>query len=178
MADASQFGLHLRRRHHVAVRQVAKIQLHTRLQAPLQRQLIDAERPLAAIGGGRIMPGRIHVRTAVGGDLQPFSCPRLIARQVFLAQAREHRGHFRPALLVVHVVDLWQQRRWVSVRVVVQGYRKVQQATLVHVHAHIPLRVAAMLRRGGRSRALRSRPSTEPSWQKPSLRAWVVRKGG
>ena len=76
------------------------------------------------------MPGRIHVRAAVSGDLQPLGRPGFVARHLFELQAGEHRGHLRPALLVIHVIDLGQQWRRIGVGVVVERDRKVDETTL------------------------------------------------
>ncbi|MNG31652.1 hypothetical protein D3C84_1174980 [compost metagenome] len=76
------------------------------------------------------MPGRIHVRAAVGGDVQSFGGPGLVARHLFELQAGEHRGHLRPALLVIHVIDLGQQWWRIGVGVVVERDREVDKTTL------------------------------------------------
>ncbi|MCY1453513.1 hypothetical protein D9M71_705090 [compost metagenome] len=152
----------------MAIGQVAKVQLHACLQAPLQRQFIDTERRLAAVGGGRVVPGRIHVGATMGGDRQTLRRPRLVPRHLVEGQAREHRGHFRPTLLVIHVVDLGQQRRRVGVGVVVQRYREVDEAAFTGKgHGSRSQRVCsdARTRRGRwlRLRALRTRAWAEPS---------------
>ncbi|MNM86395.1 hypothetical protein D3C81_985460 [compost metagenome] len=129
MANSRQLGFDLVGGHHMTVRHVPKVQLHPRLQAPIQRQLIDAKGRLTAIGGRGVMPGCIHVRAAVGGDVQSFGGPGFVARHLFELQAGEHRCHFRPALLVIHVIDLRQQRWRIGVGVVVEGDREVDEAT-------------------------------------------------
>ncbi|MNH34543.1 hypothetical protein D3C79_951450 [compost metagenome] len=105
MADTRQLSLYLSRRHHVAIGQVAKVQFHAGLQAPVQWQLIYAVGGLASVGGRGVVPGRIHVCAAVGGDLQTLRRSGLAVRQLVPAKAREHRLHFRPVLLMVLVVD-------------------------------------------------------------------------
>ncbi|MNI60493.1 hypothetical protein D3C73_1157150 [compost metagenome] len=129
VANACQLNFDLVGCHHMTIGHVSKIQFHPRLQAPIKRQLIDAKGRLTAIGGRGVMPGRVHVRAAVGGDVQSFGGPGFIARHLFELQAGEHRCHFRPALLVIHVIDLRQQRWRIGVGVVVEGDREVDETT-------------------------------------------------
>ncbi|MNF78349.1 hypothetical protein D3C84_605290 [compost metagenome] len=126
--DARQLSLHFGGADHMAIRQMTKVQLHARLQAPVQRQFVDAESRLATVRGRGVVPRGVHMRTAVRRDLQALGRPGLVAGQLRLGQAGKHRGHLRPALLMVHVVDFRQQRRWIGVRVVVQGNGQVHQA--------------------------------------------------
>src|SRR5579871_1751643 len=48
MADALELGLHIARRHHIAVVKMPEVELHGRLVAPFERHLVDAHRGLAA----------------------------------------------------------------------------------------------------------------------------------
>ncbi|MNP35115.1 hypothetical protein D3C76_1284340 [compost metagenome] len=82
MLDTQQLGLNLRCSYHMPIRQVTKIQFHASLQAPVQGQFIDTESWLAAVGGRRIMPWRIHVSAAVRGKGQPLCRPGLFAGQL------------------------------------------------------------------------------------------------
>ena len=106
VADALQLRLHVGGGGDVAVREVAEVELHARLEAPLQRHLVDGDGALAAVHGGGEVPGRIEVRAVVGGDIDALHGPALAVRQLGRRQAGEERAHLRRALLVVDVGDL------------------------------------------------------------------------
>ena len=79
-----------------------------RLQTPLQRHLIDGDRPLAAVHRRRVVVWRVHVGAVVGGDPDPFDGPAFPVGQVLDLRAGEERDHLGRGLLVVVVVDLRQ----------------------------------------------------------------------
>ncbi len=110
MADGDEGVGHFRGGDDVAVRLVAEIQPDAGREAPRQRQLVDADRAAAAVHGRGVVPGCIHVRAAVGGDLQVLGGPALGVRQLARIQAREHGGKLRRPGLVIHVGDLGKQR--------------------------------------------------------------------
>ncbi len=89
MADALELRLDLGGLDHVAVRQMAEVELHARLQAPFQRNLVDGKRPFPAVHGRVVVPRRVNVGAVVGGDLEHLDRPTLAIRQIGRLEARE-----------------------------------------------------------------------------------------
>lgn len=106
MADPAELLFHIGRRHHVAVREMPEVELHRRLQAPLQRHLVDGYRPFAAVHRRCVVVGRVQMGAVVGGDPYPFDRPPLAVGKVRDGGARKERHHLRRGLPVVVVVDL------------------------------------------------------------------------
>ena len=86
MPNTLQFRLHIRRRGDIAVLKVPEIKLHAGVHAPLERHLVDGDRPLANIHRGVVMLGRVQMRTVVRGDAQTLHHRALAVRQIMLGQ--------------------------------------------------------------------------------------------
>jgi hypothetical protein len=67
VADALKLGLHVGRTRHIAVGELAEVEFHAGLQAPVQRQLVDGDGALAVIHGGGEMIRRVEMGGAMGG---------------------------------------------------------------------------------------------------------------
>jgi hypothetical protein len=98
------------RRDHVAVVEVAEVQLHGRLEAPFQRHLVDRDRalllPQLAVHRGVEVVGRIEVRAVVRGQRHALHGPAFAIGQVALAQAGEEGRDLPHRVLVREVFDL------------------------------------------------------------------------
>jgi len=105
MPDALQFIGNVGGGRHIAVWQVAEVELDAGLEAPLQRHLVDGPGPLAAIHGRMEMIGRIQMGAVVGGEAHRLHRPALAVGQIVLRQASEERQHLRQALPMVDIVD-------------------------------------------------------------------------
>jgi len=66
VAYAVELGCHIARGNHIAIGEMAKVELDAGLQAPLERHLVDRDRPAAPVHGGREMPGRIELSGIMG----------------------------------------------------------------------------------------------------------------
>ena len=113
MADPGEFGLDVVGRHHIAVVEVTEVEFHRRLQAPLQRNLIDGDGPFAAVHRGGEVVGRVQMRAVVRCDPNPFDGPAFTVGQILHRRSREERHHLRGSLPMVVVVDLGQVPGWV-----------------------------------------------------------------
>jgi hypothetical protein len=133
VADAVEFGLHLGGRHHVAVGQMAEVELDAGLEAPFQRHLVDRDRGTCAARQTRIlrgmeMPGRIQMGAVVGGQRHPFGGGGLAFGVVGRRGARQHGHELGQGVLVRLVGDLRRQRGRVGQHVVLQVDRQVDEA--------------------------------------------------
>jgi hypothetical protein len=93
VADARQLGLHIGGGDHVAVGEVAEVQLHPGLEAPVQRHLVDGDRALLVaqrlVHRAVEVVRRVQVRAVVGGQLHQLHRPAFAVGQVLLLQAGE-----------------------------------------------------------------------------------------
>src|SRR5665213_1160376 len=90
MIDAFELGLDVVGGDDIAIREMPEVQLDCRLEAPLQRHLVDGDGALAAIHGRRIVIRRIEMRAAVGGERNPFDRPAFAVRQIVDAKPWEN----------------------------------------------------------------------------------------
>jgi hypothetical protein len=115
----------------MAIGKVAEVQLHARLEAPLQRDLVDRDGPLLlpelAVHGGVEVVRRIEVRSVVRRQLHRLHGPALAIGQVLALQAGEERLHLRERGVVREVLDLRRERRRIRNHVVLQVDRKVDE---------------------------------------------------
>ena len=106
MADARQFRLDIRRSGDISIREMPEVELDAILIAPVERNLVDAQRRFAAILRRGEMVGRIKMRAIVCGEFDFLHRPALAIRQVRRGQARKIGADDCGALLVIDVGDL------------------------------------------------------------------------
>ena len=82
MSNSSELSLNIFAGCHVAVVKTSEVQFHARLEAPIERHLINSDGPLAFVHGRGKMIGRVEVRSIVGDELNALDCPSLAVRQV------------------------------------------------------------------------------------------------
>ena len=80
MADALQLVLDLLGGDDVAVRQVAEVELHAGLEAPVERHLVDGDGALALVHRRMEMIGRVEMRAVVGREVDVLDRPALAVR--------------------------------------------------------------------------------------------------
>ena len=78
---------------------MAEIELDAGLIAPFERHLVDCPGALAPVHRGMEMPGRIEMRSAVGGQFHVLDGPAFAVRQIAGREAREHTGNVRAPCL-------------------------------------------------------------------------------
>ena len=94
-----------------AARKVPEIELHPRVEAPLQGHFVDGDCPLRLtaelfVHGRMKMIGRIQVSAVVSGELDPLHGPPFTIRQILGLEAREKSGHLLRRILVIEIGDL------------------------------------------------------------------------
>ena len=62
----------------------------------------------------------IQVSAIVGGEFDLLHCPGGPVGKVLLLQPGEEGGHLSEGHLMIHVMDLWTERRWVRNHVVIE----------------------------------------------------------
>jgi hypothetical protein len=107
-----ELGFDVARRCHVAVGQVAEVELHGRLVAPLKRHLIDPPRGLAArlqsmVHGGEVVIRRIEMGAIVRADDATLDGRIFTPGQLGHADPHVFCNR-RGGLMVVEVLDLRQ----------------------------------------------------------------------
>ena len=131
VADALELGLDVGRRHHVAIGQVAKVQLHAGLKAPLQRHLVDGPGLLLLaqrlVHGAVEVVGRIEVGAVVGRELNLLDRPAFAVGQVFLLQAGKEGLDLADGVFVGEVLDLGREGGRVGDDVVFEVDREVDE---------------------------------------------------
>lgn len=143
VADAGQLSLHIGGGGHVAIGQVAKVQLHTRLKAPFQRHFINRDggacSSILGILRGVEVPGGIQVGAVVRGQRHPFGCGGLAIGVVLGSGAGDHGHELGQRIGVLLVGDLGRQGRWVGEHIVLQVDGQVHKAALGFGHTRTGL---------------------------------------
>src|SRR6266436_5018771 len=106
MVDSDEFSLHIRGGGHIAVRQMAEIQLDARLQAPIERYLVYGYGAASAIHGRCEMIRGIQMSAVVGDEIDPLDSPRFAIRQVLRSQSGEKLLDLRKRFLVIDVLNV------------------------------------------------------------------------
>jgi len=65
MADALELGIDIFCSCNIAIGKMPEIELHARLEAPIERDLVDSDCSLAVVHGRSKVPGCIEMRRAV-----------------------------------------------------------------------------------------------------------------
>ena len=132
VADALELGLDVGRGDHVAVGEVAEVELHAGLEAPFERHLVDRDRGLLLaqrlVHRRMEVVRRVQVRAVVGRQLHHLHRPALAVGQVLLLQAGEERLDLREGVLVREVLDLRREGRRVAQHVVFEVDRQVDES--------------------------------------------------
>ena len=140
MADPVELRLDIFRPRHIAVVEMAEIELHARLEAPFQRHFVDPPGGLAAFLQRMVhrreeMPGRVQVRAVMGGDADLLDGGVFAVRQRVHADA-EIFGHGGRGVVVVQIVDLRQHVRRIARNAGLQRDGNIDDTT---AHACPPL---------------------------------------
>jgi hypothetical protein len=85
MVNRLQLGIDLVRRNDVTIRQVAKVKLHTRSDAPLKRHGINGDRWMPIVHVRTIVIGSIHMSPSVCADAKELNGPSLLTRKFLLS---------------------------------------------------------------------------------------------
>src|SRR5262245_66642484 len=101
MTDPLQFGLHVRRGCNVAVGKATEIELDPGLEAPLQRHLVDAQRPPTAVHGGGEVVGRVKVRAVMGRNIDALDRPAFAVAKFAARKTGKEGADARGTLLVI-----------------------------------------------------------------------------
>src|SRR5262245_1983971 len=128
MPDALQLCLHVGGGRNVAVGKVAEVELDTGLEAPLQRHLVDAQRPFAAVHGGGEVVRSIKVRAVVGRDIDALDGPAFAIGKIGGREAGKEGADRRRALLVIDVRDVGRVAGWIGGDVALERYGDVDDA--------------------------------------------------
>src|SRR5262245_38695941 len=128
MTDPLQFGLNVRRGCNVPVGKATEVELDPGLEAPLQRHLVDAQRPFAAVHGRGEVVGRIKVRAIVGGDIDALDRPAFAVGKIAGRKTGKEGADRRRALLVIDVGDLGLVAGRIGGDVALQRYGNVDDA--------------------------------------------------
>src|SRR3954466_4138086 len=129
MRDARELSLDFGRRNHLAVRKMAEVELHAGTETPVERHLVDGDRPLPAVHCGMEVVGGVEMGAVVRRDLEALQGPALTARQVLDLQAREKGSHARGGGTMVHVFDLGQMARRIGGDVRLQRDGEINDAS-------------------------------------------------
>jgi len=153
VSDTLQLRLDVRRGGDISVVEMAKVELHRRLEAPFERHLVDPPGRLAPVLQPVIhrreeVIGRIQMCAVVGADVDPLHRRVLAVGQVAHLHAHILR-HLRRALVMVDVIDLRQHVRRVAGDPALQGDGNVDQSAS---HGLLPSSVPVLRRIGYRSR--------------------------
>src|ERR1700730_1566465 len=105
MAYPGEFRFYVRRAHHITIREAAEIQLHTRLEAPIERNFIYRDGAASAVHGRCVMIWGIQMSAVVGDEIDPLDSPCFAIRQVLGTQSRKKLLDLRNRHLVVDVLD-------------------------------------------------------------------------
>ena len=125
MADAGKLGLDILCRHHVTIGEMAEIELDAGLEAPLQRDLVDRDRPLAPIHGRGEVIGRVEMGTVMRDQLDLFDRPGLAIGQIALSQPGKEAEQARDRLIMVDIGDLGAKAFGVGNHIVFKENREV-----------------------------------------------------
>ena len=128
MADTLELSLDVGRRTDVTVGLVAEVELHAASETPFERHFVDRPGALAAVHRRVIVPRRVKMRAGMGGDLAPLARAAL----AFELLVDRHAGHlleFLRPLVVTHIFDLGQKRRWIGSDTGFQRDGKVNETT-------------------------------------------------
>ena len=101
---------------------MTKIQLHSRLEAPIKIDLIDGQRPLPAIHGGMKVKRRIEVGPIVGRQIDPFKRPSFAVRHIFRLKTGEKRGQLIKCFLVAEILDVRPEYLGIGLYLVLQRH--------------------------------------------------------
>src|SRR5580704_70769 len=84
---------HFRRRDHMPIGKVTKIELDSRTIKPIERDLVDGPGALAFVHSGSKMPGRVHMGTVVRANGEKFHGPRFARGQLAGFETWKHGQH-------------------------------------------------------------------------------------
>src|SRR5262245_25240826 len=105
MPDTLELRLHIARRGDIAVGEMSEVELDGRLQAPLDRHLVDGDGAFTAIHGGGEMPRRIEMRAVVGGEVDMLDRPAFTVWQVRLLESGKEFADIGRSLPMIEIVD-------------------------------------------------------------------------
>src|SRR5712692_2440857 len=114
----------------MAVGLVAEVELDARLEAPVERHLVDGDGALALVHRRMEMIGRVEMGAVVGREIDVLDRPALAVRQVFLLEAGEEAGDLAGRILVLVILDLRPERRGIGDHVVLEIDGEIYEATL------------------------------------------------
>ena len=77
MADPLELGLNVGGGRDIAVLEVAEVELHPGLQAPVERDLVDGGGAFPFVHGRMVVPWRVDVRAVVSGEMHALNRPSL-----------------------------------------------------------------------------------------------------
>lgn len=120
VANTLEFGLDIRRGCHVAVIEMAEVQLHARPEIPIERHLVDRRHRIAVAVAGVVMIGRVHMRAIVSRERDVFDRPALASRQVLFLQSREQLDHELGVFFARDIADRRPHERRIDYRLVVE----------------------------------------------------------
>ena len=121
MPDASRLSFDVLGLRHGTIGKMTKIQLHSRLEAPIKIDLIDGQRALPAIHGGMKVKRRIEMGPIVGRRIDPFKRPSFAVRHIF-SLSREKRAQLTKCFLVAEILDVRPEHLGIGLYLVLQRH--------------------------------------------------------
>ncbi len=101
-----QIGFDFIGRHDMTVGQSAEIELDTRAHTSVEWHLINGDGAFATVHGRVIVPGRIEMRSVVGGYLHLLDHRTLTFEQLF-DRYPEHRLKFLCTRIMIDIGNFW-----------------------------------------------------------------------
>jgi len=125
----TEFGLNIFNGDVIAVGKGRKVELHAAAHSPFQRKPVDGQGRFASVLCGMIMPGRVHVRARVRGNLHDLERPSLSLRQVGSRQSGIEGLHALGPQRMIHVHDFGNHHRRIAGQPTLNGHGKVNEPT-------------------------------------------------
>ena len=82
MVDTGEFGIDIGGGDDIAIGEMAKVQLDSRLKAPFERNFVDRDRAVSPVHRRSIVVGRIKVSAMMGRKPNSFVCPSFTIRKM------------------------------------------------------------------------------------------------
>ena len=128
VADALELGLDLRRRHHMAVRHFAKVELDAGPEEPVERHLVDGHHRRTVDRVRLEVDRRVHMRAVMRRQLDVLDRPAFAVRQILAAKAGKQLAQQRRGIGVALVLDLRPHEGRVVHRLVFERRRQIDHA--------------------------------------------------
>jgi len=131
MADALELGFDVGGADHVAIGEVAEVELHAPLEAPFERHLVDGDGALFLaqrfVHSRMKVVRRVEVSAVVSGQLHQLHRPAFSVGQILFLQAGEERRDLLESVVVAEVLNLRRKGRRIGQHVVLEVDRQVDE---------------------------------------------------